>query len=162
LFLSKLALQPIRFILDDEKIRLEYLSINLKRIKKAKEAQLKDIKEFSDYSPGNSIKLKFYFYNYMTFELIKHEFICRNDDFEVLVSDLKKLNKSSSDIQSNNQNRRPAYWDFFKSNEAKFWFILSIIASIAAIVIAIISQKLSVLALLVLTIPYIFKYLSNK
>jgi hypothetical protein len=162
LFLSKLGLQPIRIKISDDRIRLEYLSFDLNRIKKTKEALFENITEFSDYSPNLGLKLTLYFKNQMTFELYKHERFQRKDDFEQLLTDFRTRSEQKTFDQTLDQ-KFPKYWDYYKSKDARFWFIVAIVSIPIFLIISIWTKDFIILIMLFFPLAYIFRYkLKNK
>jgi|GEM_PF-3709132 len=161
-FLAKLGLQPIRIKINDDRIRLEYLSINLTRIIKTKEALFENITEFSDYSPNLGLKLTLCFKNHMTFVLYKHEHFQRKDDFEQLITYFRARSELKTSDQLIGQNF-PKYWDYYKSKDARFWFIVAIISIPIFLILSFWTKEFNLLIMLVFPIVYIIRYkLKNK
>ena len=157
-FVAKLGLQPIRIILSDEKIRLEYLSYNLERIIKVRETLLINISEFSDYSYGRDQRLTLYFINHMTLQFHKQLYFSRKDDFEQLVHDLKLHDNQKNKIGETSIQKFPKYWDYYKSKDARFWYYLSIISIPILSTISVLTNEFRLLFFLVFAIPYIIRY----
>jgi hypothetical protein len=159
-YLSRFGLQPIRIIITEMKIRLEYLSNDLKRIKKINETDIGNIAEFSDYSSTSGQKITFCFKNKMTFELTKHMYFHRMDDFEELIMDLK--NRSSQELTSIKTKSFPKYWDYFKTKDARFWYICSIISIPIFFMISFLLNKYLILCFLVYPLVFIIRYKNRK
>jgi hypothetical protein len=163
IFLAKLGLQPIRIILTNDKIKLEYLSSDLQTIKKAKEAVFQNISDFSDYMPGPGLKLTLYFKNHMTFQLYKHAHFNRNDDFEELIVDFRSISELSQKSYSYSEHSFPKYFNYYTSKDAKFWAYISIISIIVIITICVVSIKYGLLIMLIMPLGYLIRYyIENK
>ena len=163
IFLAKLGLQPIRIILTNDKIKLQYLSSDLLTIKKTKEALFQNISDFSDYMPGPGLKLTLYFKNHMTFQLYKHAHFNRNDDFEKLMTDFRMISELSQKSNSNPEHTFPKYFNYYTSKDSKFWVYVSIISIIVIITISVISIKYGLLIMLIIPLGYLIRYyLENK
>lgn len=162
-FVAKLGLQPIRIILSNEKIRFEYLSYNLDRIIKIKEALLKNISEFSDHSSGLDQRLTLFFINHMTLQFHKQHYFNRKDDFEQLLYDLKLLSSQKNNLGEPSIQKFPKYWDYYKSKDAKFWFYVSLISIPVLLTISVLTKEFRLLIFLAFPIGYIIKFhINNK
>ena len=161
-YLSRYGLQPIKIQITDTKIRLEYLSRNLQNIKKINETNLDNIAEFSDYSATTSLKITFYFKNKMTFTLCKHGNFHRKDDFEKLSEDLKLMSQQSDVVESKSASKFPKYWDYFKTKDARFWYVCSLIVIPVIGLVSILLKDYRVIFFAAFPVAFIFRYRMRK
>jgi hypothetical protein len=163
IFLAKLGLQPIRIILTNDKIRLEYLSRNLQNSIKVKEALFQNISKFSDYIPGPGLKLTLYFKNHLTFQLYKHAHFNRNDDFEKLLTDFKLISDLTQKSNTDSAHTFPKYYNYYTSKDAKFWVYVSFLFIITVIIASLITKKYGLLIIIAIPAGYLIRYsLENK
>lgn len=161
-YLSRYGLQPIKIQITDTKIRLEYLSRNLQSVKKINETNLDNIAEFSDYSATTSLKITFYFKNKMTFALCKHGNFHRKDDFEKLSEDLKLMSQQSDVVESKSVSKFPKYWDYFKTKDAGFWYVCSLIVIPVIGLVSILLMDYRVIFFAAFPVAFVFRYRMRK
>jgi len=81
----KLGLYPIRVQFDKERMKFEYLTKDLKKVKDEIIITTKNITGFSDYAIKGHDVLKLHLSNGRTFDLDKNGFFRKTDDFEILI-----------------------------------------------------------------------------
>lgn len=131
----KLGLQPIRINFDSEKIVFEFLTKNLKKVKKKKLISIKNINGFSDFTFGYHGLFKLKLKHNINYRLEKNGFWNKDDDFEKLTTDFKtfiiNFNKVEkiSDVP-NSQSEKIEYKDFFQTQKATVLFYVTIVIGI--------------------------------
>lgn len=167
LLTKKVGLRPIKVVFDDKKIVFQYLTKDLKTVKKEKIILMKYINEFSDFTFGNHNVFKLKLFPNTTFSLYKNGFWNREDDFERLIRDFKEFieNQHSSETsaeESPNKNVKIKYKDFFQTKKATLLFYGAIIVAVWAIFKTIQGSSASSYIVIGGMVGYIGTYLTKK
>jgi len=146
-FLMKnIGLRPIQVHFDTDKLVLQYLTRDLRKVKNKKSISMKYIKGFSDFTFGNHQVFKLKLPYDTTFSIYKNGFWNRNDDFESLTCDFKSFIASYNSSEKisdeiNCQREKIEYKDFFQTQNATILYYFTIALSILIIIMATTGQS---------------------
>ena len=166
----KLGLRPIQVHFDTEKIVFEFLTKDLKKVRKKKTILMKYIIGFSDFTFGGHGIFKLKLRHNSTYRLYKNGLWNKNDDFEMLSFDFKEFIvdfNTSEKIEDgiNPLRKKIEYKDFFQTQNATILFYLTIVISVLMIYIIISGKTKSLSGSFVVTggmLGYIGTYLTKR
>ena len=166
----KLGLRPIQVHFDTEKIVFEFLTKDLKKVKKKKTISMKYIIGFSDFTFGNHDVFKLKLRYNSTYRIYKNGFWNKNDDFETLSFDFKEFidnYNTSEEIENeiNPKRKKIEYKDFFQTQNATILFYLTIVISVLMILMMVSGKTKSLSGSLIVTggmLGYIGTYLTKR
>ena len=108
-------LQPIEFVLTEDRVKLFYYNSKLTKKKKAKAVLTDKISRFSDFSNARDLKFKLYFKTGETFTLYKSGLWNKKDDFELLIRDfniyIENYNIKGESPEKNSVSQKIKYGD---------------------------------------------------
>lgn len=127
----KLGLRPVQISFDSEKIVFQFLTRDLKKVKRTKIISFKNINGFSDFTFGYHGLFKLKLKHNINYRLEKNGFWNKDDDFEKLTSDFKTfINNYNKEDRTNDvissQRKKIEYEDFFQTPKATILFFVTI------------------------------------
>ena len=126
----KFFLRPIQVYFNEEKIVFQYLSNDLKKVRREKIILIKYVNGFSDFNVQDlTFRLKLHYG--AQFSLYKSRFWDREDDFELLIADFKEFIKDYNTSEKQHgeittKRGKIEYKDFFKTKNATLLFYVAI------------------------------------
>jgi hypothetical protein len=138
-FITKyIGLRPIKVHFDTDKLVLQYLTRDLRKIKNKRAISMKYLKGFSDFTFGNHQVFKLKLPYNTTFSIYKNGFWNKNDDFESLTCDFKTFIASYNTSEKigdeiNTKREKIEYKDFFQTQNATILYYVTIAVSIIVI-----------------------------